>query len=147
MLWNPKGTKRYTVGNLSLTQSPGTRFLTQGAVGVICYPEIFICIYMFFFLFFVFCFLGPHPRHMEVPRLEAELELQPLACATATETQDLSLVCNLHHSSQQWCQILNPLSEARDRTRNSRFLVRFVSAAPWQELPQYLLLQHMKISF
>ena len=31
--------------------------------------------------------------------------------------QNLSLVCNLHHSSWQ-CQILNPLIEARDQTHN-----------------------------
>ena len=37
------------------------------------------------------------------------------AYITATAMQDLSRICNLHHSSQQ-CQILNPLSEARDRT-------------------------------
>ena len=63
-------------------------------------------------------FLGPHLWHMEVPRLGVELELQLPAYATAiaTETQDLSPVCDLHHSSQQrW--ILNPLSEARDGTR------------------------------
>ena len=30
---------------------------------------------------------------------------------------DLSRVCNLHYSSQQ-CQIFNPLSNARDQTRN-----------------------------
>ena len=53
---------------------------------------------------------------MEVPRLGVELELQLLAYATAMATQDLSYVCYLHHSSQQ-CQIINPLSEARDRTR------------------------------
>ena len=41
-----------------------------------------------------------------------ELELQPLAYATATTTQDLSQVCDLHHSSQQRL-ILNPQSEAR----------------------------------
>ena len=35
----------------------------------------------------------------------------------ATATPDPSQVCDLHHSSQQ-CQILNPLSEARDWTRN-----------------------------
>ena len=34
---------------------------------------------------------------------------------TATATQDLSLICDLHHSSWQCC-ILIPLSEARDRT-------------------------------
>ena len=54
---------------------------------------------------------------MEVPRLGVELELQLLAYATATATPDLSHTCDLHHSSGQ-CQILNPLSEARDRTRN-----------------------------
>ena len=68
----------------------------------------YLCIYL--------CFLGLHPWHMEVPRLGVELELQLLAyvTATATATWDLSLVCNLHHSSQQhW--ILNPLSEARNQ--------------------------------
>jgi len=54
---------------------------------------------------------------MEFPRLGAESELQLLAYATATATQDPSQVCDLHHSSQQ-CQILNPLSKARDRTCN-----------------------------
>ena len=52
---------------------------------------------------------------MEILRLEVKLELQILAHATATATQDLSCVCELYHSSQQ-CQILNPLSEARDQT-------------------------------
>ena len=53
--------------------------------------------------------------HMEVPRLGVESELQLLACTTATAKQDLSRVCNLHHSSWQH-QTLNPLSEARDWT-------------------------------
>ena len=47
----------------------------------------------------------------------------------ATATQDPSGVCDLHQSSWQG-QIFNPLSEARDRTRNlmvpSR--IRFCSA-------------------
>ena len=43
------------------------------------------------------------------------MELQLPAYPTATETQDLSHVCELHHSSRQhW--ILNPLIEARDQT-------------------------------
>ena len=64
---------------------------------------------------FVFFFSGPSPRHIEVPRLGGELELQLQAYTTATAAQDLSRVCYLHHSSlQHW--ILNPLSEARDRT-------------------------------
>jgi len=36
---------------------------------------------------------------------------------TATAMPDLSHICDLHHSSRQR-QILNPLSKARDRTRN-----------------------------
>ena len=60
-------------------------------------------------------FLGPHLRHMEVPRLGVESELQLPAYATATATQDLSHLCDRHRSSRP-CWILNPLSEARDRT-------------------------------
>ena len=63
----------------------------------------------------LFGFLGPLPWHMEAPRLETEMELQLQAYATAIATWDPSLICNLHHSSQQ-CRILNPLSETRDRT-------------------------------
>ena len=69
----------------------------------------------FFFLFF--CFLGPHLRHTEVPRLGVELELQLPAYTTATVMQYPSRICDLYHSSRQ-CRILNPLSEARDRTHN-----------------------------
>ena len=47
---------------------------------------------------------------MEVPRLRVELELQLAAYTAATATQDLSLFCNLNHSSwQHW--ILNPQSQ------------------------------------
>ena len=65
---------------------------------------------------FFFAFLGQHLRHMEVPRLGVQLELQLPVYTTATVTPDPSCVCDLQHSSQQ-SQILNPLSEARDRTR------------------------------
>ena len=65
--------------------------------------------------FSFFGFLGPHPWHMEVPRLGVEWELQLCAYTTATATPDGSHVCNLHHGSRQ-CWILNPLSEARDKT-------------------------------
>ena len=69
-------------------------------------------------LFLVFLsFLGPYLRHMEVPMLGVELELQLIAYATATATPDLNHICDLNHSSQQhW--ILNPMLEARGRTRN-----------------------------
>ena len=61
------------------------------------------------------CFLGPHPRHMEVPGLGVESKLQLQAHTTATAMLDPSLICDRHHSSWQH-RILNPLSEARDRT-------------------------------
>ena len=54
---------------------------------------------------------------MEIPRRGVKSELQLPAYATATATQDASHTCDLHHRSQQ-CQLLNPLSEARDRTLN-----------------------------
>ena len=57
-----------------------------------------------FFFFSFFGFLGPHPWLMKVPRLGVESELQ---------LPDQSCIFDLHHSSQQ-CQILNPLSKARD---------------------------------
>ena len=66
--------------------------------------------------FFFLSFLGPHLQHMEVPRLGVQSELQLPAYATVTATQDLSRVCDLHHSSQQH-RVLNPLSKARDPTR------------------------------
>ena len=55
---------------------------------------------LFFLLsFFFFFFLGLHPWHMKIVRLAVELELQLPAHTTATAMQDLSLVCDLHHSS------------------------------------------------
>jgi len=62
-----------------------------------------------------FFFVGPHLQHMGLPRLGIKSELQLPATATATAKPDPSLVCNLHHSSWQH-RILNPPSEARDRT-------------------------------
>ena len=63
-----------------------------------------------------FVFSGPHPGHVEAPRLGVQSELLLTAYTTATAMLDPSRVCELHHSSWQ-CQILNSLSEARDRTR------------------------------
>ena len=52
---------------------------------------------------------------MEVPRLGVKSKLQLPTYTTAM--QDLSHVCDLYHTSWK-CQILNPLSNARDGTRN-----------------------------
>ena len=63
---------------------------------------------------------------MEVPRLGVKTELQLPAYATATAMQDLSRLFDLHHSSGKR-QILNPLSEARDRTHILMILVGFMN--------------------
>ena len=69
----------------------------------------------FSFFFLSFCFLGPHLWPMEVLRPGVTLELQVPAYTTAKATQDLSSICDLHHSWWQ-CWTLNPLSETRDQT-------------------------------
>ena len=75
------------------------------------YIYIYIFIYLFIYLFFVF---QGHTRG--IWRFPGYGWNQSSAAKNHT-TPDLSRICNLHHSSQQ-CQTLNPLSEARDRTRN-----------------------------
>ena len=64
----------------------------------------------YFILFYFIVFLGLHPW------LGVKQELQLPAYATATAMQDPSHIYDLRQSSQQ-CQILNPMSKARDRTR------------------------------
>ena len=60
----------------------------------------------------ILCILSLLPVFFHIG-VESELQLQ--AYTTVTATLDLNQVCDLHHSSlQHW--ILNPLSEARDRT-------------------------------
>ena len=77
--------------------------------------SLHLCLHLLVSDFFFFFFLGAKPQHMKVPRLGVELELQEPAYVTATAMPDLSYICDLHHSSRQ-CWILNPLSEARDRS-------------------------------
>ena len=64
-----------------------------------------------------FYFVGLHLRHLQVLRLcvELELQLQLPSYITVTAMPDLSIVFDLHHTSEQ-CQILNPLSKTRDQT-------------------------------
>ena len=70
----------------------------------------YVGVLSFFFFFFFFFRAKPVAYGGSQAR-----GLQLLAYTTATGMQDLSLVCDLHHNSQQhW--ILNPLSKARDRT-------------------------------
>ena len=73
----------------------------------------FFCLFIYLLNFF----LGLHLQHLEVPRLGIQSELLLPAYARVVSTPDLSHDCNLYHSSRQR-QILNPLSEGKDRTRN-----------------------------
>ena len=69
-----------------------------------------------FLFYFTFCFLRLHLWHMGVPRLGVTSELELLAHTTTTAAQDLSHICDLHHSSWQH-QIPDLLSKARDQIR------------------------------
>ena len=73
--------------------------------------------WVFFFLFFCFCFFFFFFRATPVAYGGSQAKDLIGATATATVTWDLSRVYDPHHSSWQ-CQILNPLSEARNRTHN-----------------------------
>ena len=88
----------------------------------------FPCSFLSFFLF-LFVFLGLRLRHMEGPRLGVWSELQQLRirAASATYTTVHSNARSLTHwvspgiePTTSWFQrqILNPLSESRDRTHN-----------------------------
>ena len=70
-----------------------------------------------FFFFFFFSLFMAIPAAYGSSQAGVESELHLLAYTTATAMQDPSHICILHHSSRQ-CHILNPLSEARDGTRN-----------------------------
>ena len=74
----------------------------------------YACHFFFFFLVFL-SFLGLFSWHMKVSRIGVKSALSPPTYTRATAMQDLSHVCNLHHSSWQ-CQILNPLRKVRDQT-------------------------------
>ena len=82
---------------------------------------------------------------MDVSRLGVESELQLPAIATATVTPVLSHVWDLYHSSQQ-CQILNPLSEARDGTRIFIESSQIHAAEPQWELHIFLYFLTRKIA-
>ena len=81
---------------------------------------------------FIFCFLSFFL--MEVPRLGVELELQLLACVTVIIWPNLSCVCDLRYSSQQY-RILNPLNKARDQTHILMDTSSVVTTEPQWELP------------
>ena len=85
-----------------------------------------------------FCFLGLHSRHMEVPRLGSKLELQLPAYTMATATHGIraasATYTTAHGNAGSLTHGLRPGIEPA----SSWFLVRFISAEPWWELPELL---------
>ena len=73
--------------------------------------------YPFIFYFILFLLFKATLVAYASSQAGVKLELQSLAYTPATAKWDPSLICYLHHSSQQH-QILYPLSEARDRTHS-----------------------------
>ena len=79
------------------------------------------------------------PLFREIPRLGVQSESELPAYPTATAMQDPSRVCDPHNSSRQ-CQILNPLSEARDQTHIFMDPIGFATPELWQELQKVFIL-------
>ena len=70
----------------------------------------FFC--LFFFFFFFFSAVSTYGKSLARGWIGAAAP----GFATATATPDLSLACDLHHSSWQ-CRILNPQNKARDQAQ------------------------------
>ena len=80
------------------------------------------CLYLFTYLFIyrLFAFSRVAPVAHGDSQARGPIEAIATGLPRATATQDPSCVYNLHHSSRQH-QIPNPLSKARDQTRNLMF--------------------------
>ena len=77
---------------------------------------LFNYLFLSIYLFIYFCLFRAAPMaYGGGSQASSESELYSLAYATAMATQHPSHVCGLHYSSGQH-RILNPLSEASDRT-------------------------------
>ena len=73
--------------------------------------QVFFILMLFFFSFYT----QTYGIWKFLPRLRGEVKLQLQAYTTAVATLDPSCICDPRCSMWQ-SQILNPLSEARDRT-------------------------------
>ena len=102
-------------------------------VVIIHVQKLLMCLQSLTLLFLVFCLFRATPMTYGSSQARGQIG------ATATATWDPSRVCDLQHRSWQG-QILNPRSDARDRTCISWILVGFVTAGPRWELQGQLTL-------
>ena len=80
------------------------------------YYHIFCYLIILFYFYFIFILFRAIPAAYGSSLARGPRAAAAAGQATATATPDLSCICDLCHSLQQG-QILNPLLEARDRTR------------------------------
>ena len=102
-----------------LTHLPSSLALPLAWARTAFFPPPHLIISFLFFLSFFF-FLLFRASLMAYGGPQARGRIGTVATGlhtTATAMQDSSLVCDLHHTSRQ-CRIPNPLSKARDGTRN-----------------------------
>ena len=95
-------------------------FCCQGFFFFFFFFLLFFFYFFFFFFFLSFChFLGCSRGIWRFPGQGSNRSCsrQPTPEPQQHGIRAVSCVCNLHHSSRQR-RILNPLSKARDRTRN-----------------------------
>ena len=102
----------------------------------------------FIIFIYLFSFLGPHSWHMEVPRPAVELELQLPAYASAT-TAARQLPSHVCDYTTAYGNARSLLCWARPgiKPASSWILVGFVSAAPQWELPDFIILIEVKLTF
>ena len=75
--------------------------------------------FIYYYYFLIFCLFQGHSHG--IWKFQGQWSNRSCSHRPKPEplaTWDPSRVCNLHHSSWQECQILNPLSKARDQTCN-----------------------------
>ena len=112
--WEPPYAAGIAIKRKMKKKKKKKEFQTQSVLTT-CLLNIFLNFFFFFFCLFAFSRAAPTAYGGSQGR--GLIGVVALAYTRATATWDPSCVCNLHHSSgQNW--ILNPLSKARDRTRN-----------------------------
>ena len=98
-----------------------------------------------FFSFVLFFPFKAAPTAYGSSQAEGWISATAAAYTTATATGDPSLVCSLHHSSWQH-QILNPLSETKDRTRILMDISRIHFHSAIMGTPHFFLIKFSSLS-
>ena len=94
------------------------RFFPKGETSIMCKTRIFLLLYSYVFLFFFFLLFRVTLAAYGGSQARGLIRATAVVlCQSHSNAESELHLCVLHLSSQQ-CQILNPLSEARERTHN-----------------------------